>query len=119
MFLIKTVVKVALSTILILNSVLALLFAVVNPEALVLATKISGTGAVLYQLVNAILGMIVAYVLLREHKRGAYLCILFLGFHFVEVLISNISTFHVLSFSPLYSVGVALTMFQLIINRYK
>jgi len=115
----KTVVKVALSTILILNSVLALLFAVVNPEALVLATKISGTGAVLYQLVNAILGMIIAYVLLRERERGTYLCILFLGFHFVEVLISNIFAFHLLSFSPLYSVGVALTVFQLIINRYK
>ncbi|MFB0558281.1 MAG: hypothetical protein ACETVY_04105 [Candidatus Bathyarchaeia archaeon] len=75
-----------------------------------------GVGATVYLLANGCLGMTVAYAVFRWEERGSYFSVVFFGYNFVEVLITNIYAFDSYAASPLHSIGLIITLVLIIVS---
>jgi hypothetical protein len=113
----RNTLKVALIAALSLNLVSSFFVLVVNPEAHFFGNKLGGTLATVYLLVNGFSGIIVAYALYRSEGRGQYVSVAFFGYNFTEVLFTNFRAFDRLEVSPLYSLGLLISMLMFIVNR--
>ncbi len=113
----RNTLKVALIAVLSLNLVSSFFIAVVNPEAFFFGDKLGGTLATVYLLANGFAGMIVAYALYRSEGRGQYVSVAFFGYNFTEVLFTNFRAFDRLEVSPLYSLGLLISMLMFIVNH--
>ena len=95
----------------------------INPEAYFFGIKLGGINASIYLLANGLVGVAIAYTLLKKKNLGGYSSVLYFGCNFTEVLVTNISVIPNLFFpfyfiiSPLYTTGLILSIVFLIIRE--
>jgi len=95
----------------------------INPEAYFFGIKLGGINASIYLLANGLVGVAIAYTLLKKKNLGGYSSVLYFGCNFTEVLVTNISVipnpFFPFYFiiSPLYTTGLILSIVFLIIRE--
>jgi len=88
----------------------------INPEAYFFGIKLGGINASIYLLANGLVGVAIAYTLLKKKNLGGYSSVLYFGCNFTEVLVTNISVIPNLFFpsyfiiSPLYTTGLILSI---------
>lgn len=114
---IKDMVKLFLIVILGLNFLISLLFVTINSEAYFFGNKLGGINAAFYLLINSSIGIIVAYILLKKEGKGVYFSILFFGYNFIETLFTNMYSFNIYTISPLFSIGLILSVVLMVIYR--
>ena len=109
--------KAILIVVLSLNLISSFFIAVVNSEAHFFGNKLGGTLATAYLLASSFAGMIVAYALHRFERRGRYASAVFFGYNFTEALFTNMRAFDRLAVSPLYTLGLLISMLMFVVNR--
>jgi len=100
-------IKYALVIMLILNFIPSLMLLLVNPEAWFFGYKLGGIKASCWLLTNGIIGLILAYSLLRDLKYGFLAAFLFFLANFINVMIIPLQG---LAYPPLYSLGLILSL---------
>ena len=95
----------------------------INPETHFFGIKLGGINASIYLLANGLVGVAIAYTLLKKKNLGEYSSVLYFGYNFTEVLVTTISVIPNLFFpfyftiSPLYTTGLILSIVFLIIRE--
>ena len=107
---IQKLIKTSIIIIFVINFLAGLFFSIINPEAYIFGTKLSGINAIIYILVNGITGMVIGYILFRKEMKGIYLSLVFFVVNLIEIIFTNIFTFYIYNFSYLFLVGLVLTI---------
>lgn len=110
------VVRYALVVLLVLNFLGSGFIAVINPESYFFGAKLGGIEASVYLLTNGVVGVVIAYALLRKENVGKFLSGLYFGYNFSEVLITNLSSGFGWLVSPLFTMGLMLSIVHLIMK---
>ena len=94
----------------------------ITPETHFFGIKLGGINTSIYLLANGLVGVVIAYTLLKKKNLGEY-SVLYFGYNFTEVLVTTISVIPNLFFpfyftiSPLYTTGLILSIVFLIIRK--
>ena len=111
------IVKYALISLLLLNFLGSAFISFINPESYFFGIKLGGINASSYLLANGVVGVVIAYALLKMKNIGKYLSVLYFGYNFTEALITNLSFEFGLLISPLFTIGLTFSMVLLIIRE--
>ncbi|MCD6593815.1 hypothetical protein J7L00_07040 [Candidatus Bathyarchaeota archaeon] len=110
-------IKYALMLLLILNFILPLIITlVVNQEAWFFGYKLGGIKACSWLLTNGIIGLVLAYSLLKDIKYSFLAVFLFFLVNFVNVMMIPLQG---LAFSPFYSLGLILSLIGVVLEVRK
>ena len=109
--------KYALTLLLILNFILPLIITLaVNQEAWFFGYKFGGIKASSWLLTNSIIGLVLAYSLLKDIKYSFLAVFLFFLVNFVNVMMIPLQG---LTFSPFYSLGLILSLIGVVLKVRK
>ncbi len=100
-------IKYTLVIMLILNFILPLITFVVNREAWFFGYKLYGIKAPCWLLTNGIIGLILAYSLLKDIRYSFLAAFLFFVVNFINVMIIPLQG---LAYPPFYSLGLVLSL---------
>ncbi len=100
-------IKYTLVIMLILNFILPLITFVVNREAWFFGYKLGGIKASCWLLTNGIIGLILAYSLLKDIRYSFLAAFLFFVVNFINVMIIPLQG---LAYPPFYSLGLVLSL---------
>ena len=112
----EEVVRYILIVLLVLNFAGSAFVSLINPEAYFLGEKLSGGKAAAYLLTGAIAGAIIAYLLLTKKRGGEIASVLYFGGYFIESLVRILSLDLGFLISPLFTIGLVVSIFLLFIK---
>lgn len=113
-----SMVRYALVLLLVLNFLGLGFISVINPESYFFGAKLGGINASLYLLTNGVVGVVIAYALLIRKKIGKFLSAVYFGYNFSEGLITNLSFGWGSLISPVFTLGLILSI-VLLMKREK
>jgi len=99
-------------------SFLGLIFvSVVNPESYFFGEKLGGGKATIYLLMGGVAGIVIAYLLSKQKSGGEILSVLYFGYFFIETLITNLSFRFGFLISPLFTMGLVISIVLLVVRK--
>jgi hypothetical protein len=93
-----------------------ILASLINAEAFVFGTKLSGAQAVVYLFGNSIIGIVLAYVILRRARLGTVLSLVYFLYNVLAVAITNLQLFGKFILPPIFVIGFAVSAIVLLLQ---
>jgi len=93
-----------------LSVISSLTFSFINQEVFFFGNKLIGYMTLIYLIIVTMIGVVTAYLLLQRKKAGRIISMLFFGYLFIEVLITNICLGYSLMPSPLFTTGLLISL---------
>jgi hypothetical protein len=115
----EKVVRYTLVVLLVLSFVSLVFISLINPESYFFGEKLSGKIATTYLLIGGIAGIIIAYLLFKKKSEGKILSVLYFGYFFIEILVTNLSLGFGFLISPLFTMGLVISIVLLVIRKMK
>ena len=109
------ILKLLLISLFLLNFFGSAFISLINPESYFFGVRLGGMNASLYLLANGFVGVIIAYLLKKDV--GIYLSVLYFGYNFTEVLITNLAFGFGPIISPFFTIGLVLSIALLMIRE--
>jgi len=113
-----SIVRYALIFLLVYNFLGLGFISVINPESYFFGVKLGGINASLYLLTNGFVGVVIAYALLMRKNIGNFLSVLYFGYNFSDVLITNLSFGWGSLISPIFTLGLILSIVLLMMRPW-
>ena len=107
-----------LALLLLINMLGSLFIVIINPEATFFGTKLGGEPAAIYLATVGIIGGIIAFLLMKNWHGNEVLAVIYFGILFIEALITNISFGFGYLISPMFALGLAVSIILLIVSRF-
>lgn len=106
--------------VLLVLSFLSLIFvSVVNPESYFFGEKLGGGKATIYLSIGGVAGIVIAYLLFKKKSGCELLLVLYFGYFFTETLITNLSLGFGFLISPLFTMGLVISIVLLVVRKVK
>ncbi len=113
---ITEVIRYALAIMLVLNFAFSLIPVLINQEAWFFGHKLYGIKAPCWLLTNGIIGLILAYSLLKDIRYSFLAAFLFFVVNFINVMIIPLQG---LAYPPFYSLGLVLSLLGVVSEARK
>jgi len=115
----ENVVRHTLRILLVLNFFCLVFVYFINPEAYFFGEKLSEDNVKTYLLTGSIAGIAIAHLLFKRKIEGEILSLLYFGYFFVENLITNLFLGLGFIISPLFTVGLVVSIILLMVARIR
>lgn len=116
---IEAVLRYMLIFLLIFDFTGSVFISIINPESYFFGKKLGGVAAAAYLLTNGIFAILIAFILLRKRATGAIMSILYFGYNFIEILITNAISFGAYIVSPLFTAGLTISIALYMIHKIR
>ena len=115
----EKIARYTLVVLLVLSFVGLVLISLINPESYFFGEKLSGEIATTYLLTGSFAGIIIAYLLFKKKREGEILSVLYFGYFFIETLVTNLSLGYGFLISPLFTIGLVISIVLLVARKMK